>query len=311
MQTTNSEQDALLHPDEGYTKTARQLLPYRILNPIFYVIVIVMNALSSVGGLNGNTQGNISDSYPNSFVPAGWAFSIWGPIYIWLGAFCIYTAVLPKSTDAAKILTGVGPWFIISCIFNIAWIVTFIFATPLAVSISTIWLFLLLASLLVIVVKTDSWRSVRTSLWDFWIVDVAFSMYAGWCTVASIANVVISLSGGLGWDGSPWNAEGWSALMIGVAAAINIAVLASRTDAVFALVFCWAAAAIADKHQSERAVFLTGTICSAVIGAGALGVIVFHIVRWAKRLRNRGKHTSSSNGSGSDTIDNKYTFTGP
>ena len=298
------ESTQLLRNDEPNPKA---LLPYRILNAVAFAVVIALNAMSTTGAL-GRTNGNISDSYPNSFVPAGWAFSIWGPIYLFLLAFCVYTAVLPKNTDAAVLLKAVGPWFIISCVFNVAWIVTFSFGTPLAVFISTFFLFAILISLLVVIMKTNSWRGIRTSLWDFWMIDVGFSMYAGWCTVACVANVVITLTAYAGWTGEPWTAGNWSALMISVAAAINIAVLATRTDAVFGLVFSWASFAIADGHRDEQVVAITALVCASVVGAAALGLAVFHVVRWAKRTRARAKNSKTTEGG---TVDTPYTYAGP
>jgi hypothetical protein len=84
---STKESNALIgHKDDE--RTPRQLLPYRVANFCLFAAVIVMNALSSTG-LIGSTNANVSDSYPNSFVPAGWAFSIWGPIYLWVAAFCL------------------------------------------------------------------------------------------------------------------------------------------------------------------------------------------------------------------------------
>ena len=40
--------------------------------------------------LNGMDPGQISDSYPNLFAPAGLTFSIWSVIYIWLLIFILY-----------------------------------------------------------------------------------------------------------------------------------------------------------------------------------------------------------------------------
>lgn len=274
-------------------RAPKSLLAYRILNSVAFVTVIALNALSTTG-LLGRTNGNISDSYPNSFVPAGWAFSIWGPIYLWLAAFCIYTAVLPKHTEAAELLAAIGPIFIISCVFNVAWVVTFAFGTPVAVLISTFWLFGILASLLALLLKINSWRAVRSSLWDFWMIDIAFSMYTGWCTVAAIANVVISLKGFGGWTGDPWTEQGWSALMISVAGAINIAVLSTRTDVVFGLVFTWAALAIADGHRDESTVAIAALVNAGVVGVGALGVMTWHIYRWVKRMRGRVKNAGAT-----------------
>jgi len=275
----------------GSSKPPEQLLAYRVINLVMFVIVIVFNALASTGFLNGNNIGNVSDTYNNSFVPAGWAFSIWGPIYMWMAAFCVYMAVLPKGTEAAQLLSAIGPWFIISCVFNIAWICTFVIGTPLALLVSTFWIFLILIPLLIIIIKINSWRAIRQNLWDLWIVDVTFSMYAGWVTVACIANVTITLTGYVEWLGEPWTAQGWSVLMMSIAAAINVAVLITRRDPVFTFVYSWAVAAIASGHSEEKLVFLSASILSGIMTIGALGVTIYHIVRWIRRLMARSKIT--------------------
>jgi benzodiazapine receptor len=85
--SSSTETNALIgHKDDELTP--RQLLPYRVANFVVFGAVIVLNVLSGAGAI-GPTNANISDSYPNSFVPAGWAFSIWGPIYLWVAAFCL------------------------------------------------------------------------------------------------------------------------------------------------------------------------------------------------------------------------------
>ena len=57
------------------------------------ILTLVINGLANVIPLNGKTTGEISDSYPNLFVPAGITFSIWGIIYLMLILFVLYQVV--------------------------------------------------------------------------------------------------------------------------------------------------------------------------------------------------------------------------
>jgi hypothetical protein len=64
----------------------------QIFNIIAYILTIVFNALSGTGVFNGRTIGGVSDDYPNLFTPAGFTFSIWSVIYLFLLIFVIYQA---------------------------------------------------------------------------------------------------------------------------------------------------------------------------------------------------------------------------
>ena len=62
-----------------------------IANAIALIITVIINYLSNTGIFNGNTMGSVSAEYHNIFTPAGYAFSIWGLIYLGLFGFVIYT----------------------------------------------------------------------------------------------------------------------------------------------------------------------------------------------------------------------------
>ena len=57
------------------------------INLAAFLAVIVFNTLANSLPLNGRGTGELSDIYPNLFVPAGLTFSIWGLIYILLAGF--------------------------------------------------------------------------------------------------------------------------------------------------------------------------------------------------------------------------------
>ena len=68
-------------------------LPLAITNLVGFVVVVVVNALATTIPLGGMTTGQLSDLYPNLFVPAGLTFSIWGIIYLLLGIYVVYGLV--------------------------------------------------------------------------------------------------------------------------------------------------------------------------------------------------------------------------
>ena len=60
------------------------------LNLIMLIVTVVINYLAALIPLGLGNTGEISDLYPNLFVPAGITFSIWAVIYLFLGAFIVY-----------------------------------------------------------------------------------------------------------------------------------------------------------------------------------------------------------------------------
>jgi hypothetical protein len=99
-------------------------------------------------------------------------------------------------------------------------------------------------------------------------VHVPFSVYLGWITIASIANVSVTLVS-INWDGFGISAETWAALIVVVALIITLLVVATRKDVAYALVIIWALVGIAVKQSVNPTIVLL-TETSAVIVAIAL-----------------------------------------
>ncbi len=57
---------------------------YAYLNVIGLIIVLTVNYLANVWPIGGQTTGEVSDMVFTLFTPAGYAFSIWGFIYLLL-----------------------------------------------------------------------------------------------------------------------------------------------------------------------------------------------------------------------------------
>ena len=213
----------------------------QITNIIAFASTVFVNYLSNTGAINNTTIGEISQSSNNLFTPAGYAFSIWGLIYLMLLGFVIYQSrsLFQKVRDDEFILKT-GWWFVLSCFANMMWITFWLYGF---MEYSILAIFVLLFSLLKIVMNNSM------ELWDAPILVIAFLwwpfvFYSGWVTVASIANVAAYLTS-IEWNGWGYSEVFWTVTMIIIAGIINLAVTWKRNMREFAFVGAWALAAIA------------------------------------------------------------------
>jgi len=239
----------------------------QICNGIALVSTIFINYLSNTGAINNTTIGELSDGLNTLFTPAGYAFAIWGFIYLLLLGFIIYQgrSLFVKVRDDDFVLK-IGWWFVVSCIANSAWIFAWLYGYT---GLSCVFIFLLLIALLKIVMNNSM------ELWDAPISVIAFLwwpfvFYSGWVTVASIANVSSYLVK-IGWDGFGISAMTWTILMIIIATIINLLVTWQRNMREFALVGAWALIAIAyANNDSNMTIVYTAGIAAAVLIIGSM-----------------------------------------
>lgn len=220
----------------------------QVLNGIAFVSVVFINYLSNTGVMNGKTIGSISDKINSLFTPAGYAFSIWGLIYLFLLGFVIYQgrSLFSKKADD-EFVEKVSVWFIISCIANSAWVFSWIYGFT---GLSCVFIFLLLFSLLKIIVNNNiQLETVKSSKLLF--VVLPFTIYSGWVTVASVANVSSFLVK-INWDGFGFSDAFWTIIMIVIAVIINSIVLYKRKMYAFALVAVWALIAIGVANKAKE-----------------------------------------------------------
>ena len=227
-------------------------------NVAAYLATVAINAFAKAATLNGRTTGEISDAYPTLVTPSGYVFSIWGVIYALLLAFAIFQA-LPRSRDK-PFLRGIGGLFLLSCAANVSWLFLWHY---LQLVLSVILMFVLLGALIAIYLRLRIGRS-DVILREKLLVHLPFSVYLGWITVASIANVAAALTA-IGWTGWGLSGVAWTDLVIIVALIITLAVIVTRRDIAYSLVIIWALIGIAVKQVGEQGI---------LIAAGASVVII-------------------------------------
>lgn len=233
-------------------------LARQALTLIAAVATIVMNILANALPLNGLNTGVISDRFKVFFVPAGYVFAIWGLIYVGWMLFAIYQALPSQRTNPR--LQRIGYWFVLSCAANVAWLFLWHYE-------QFVWtlaaMFTLLASLIVIYLRLGIGRA-PVSTKEKWLVNAPFSIYLGWITVATIANVTSTLDY-LQWNGWGIRPDLWAGIMLAVGIGVALLINRTRRDIGYQLVLVWAFAGIAVKHAGTASVASAAWIAVAVV----------------------------------------------
>ncbi len=228
---------------------------------------IAFNGISQSLPIGGRTSADVSNQYTTFFTPANYAFVIWGVIYLLLMGYAIYQALPTQraNPDARKI----GWLFVLSCVLNCVWITLFQY-DKILISVAVIVAFLL--TLIAIYVRLDIGRA-RVSTADRLLLHLPFSVYLGWLSVATIANIsVLGVAQGWG-DLFGIAAPTWAAIMLVVATLLGLIMAVTRRDVGFVLVLVWAFTAIINKQAATPVVTTTATvtvITLLVVLAGSL-----------------------------------------
>jgi len=250
-------------------------------NILAMIITIIVNALAVILPLNGKTTEYLSDKYPNLFVPAGITFSIWSIIYILWVIFAMYQArdLFKKEEIKMPFLQQITFLFVVSSIANSAWIFLWHYEY---VGLSLLMMIILLVSLLAIYIRLNIGKS-NVSMTEKLCVQVPFSVYLGWITVATIANVTAFLVS-VKWDGFGIAPLTWTILIVAVGTLLTFLMLALRKDIAFSLVVLWAFLGIWMKRMTlpntttDVNVATSISIAIVLIVAGLLAVIGYQLM---------------------------------
>ena len=237
------------------------------------VITLTVNTLANALPLNGLNTGQISDRFHVYFVPAGYVFSIWGLIYLGVIAYGIFQA-LPAQRDNPR-LRATGWWIALGGLANSAWIFLWHYEQfPL----SLLAMFTLLGTLIITYLRLGIGRRSVSKV-ETWAVRVPFSVYLGWITVATIANVT-SVLDYINWDHWGLSPEIWMVIMLAVTFLITMAMILTRRDIAYTMVILWALVGIIIKFSHIPLV--ANTAVSTVIALTSLTLVWF---AWVRRMK--------------------------
>jgi hypothetical protein len=232
-------------------------------NIMAFSATLFVNALSNTLPLNGQTAADIANRFENFFLPANYVFSIWGLIYTGLLAFIVYQA-LPSQRENPR-LRSVGYWFVVSCAANCVWLFLFHYDQ---FALSTVAMAVLLFSLIVIYRRLRD-GSPQVSTAEKVVARGTFSLYMGWITVATVANVAFVLKAAQ-WDGFGLSEQTWGVIILIVAGLIAGAFAYLNRDIVYAGVIVWAFVGIIVRWPEVGPVVMAAAIMAAVVAIVAL-----------------------------------------
>ena len=237
-------------------------------NLLSVLIALTVNVLATALPLNNQNTAEISDRFKVYFVPAGYVFSIWGIIYIGWIAFVVYQ-FLPVHKESPR-LRSLGYLFALSGLFNAGWLFCWHYNQfGLSVLVMLVLLGLLIASY----VNLNIGRTPVSNA-EKWCVDIPISVYLGWISVATIANIADWLYF-IHWNGFGIDPQVWAVIMLIVASVLALLMALKRGDSGYLFVFVWAFIGIAVKQSSAALVAISGWIAALV----ALGLAIYAIVQ--------------------------------
>jgi hypothetical protein len=221
------------------------------MNNILAIITLILTVAFAVAPLfSGDFSGFASDLLPVPQInppvqPAGYAFAIWGPIYLWLIASAIYGLIYKARDpgwDAARvplcISLAVGvPWLVIAQV-SVIW--------------ATITIFIMAFSAIAALHRTPSL--------DRWWMRGPVALYAGWLTAASFVSLATTMAGyGIGFD-----AMGWAIAGIIGALALTVATFRRTNSPLYIYAVVWALVGICAANGVENflitALAITGIV---------------------------------------------------
>lgn len=226
------------------------------------VLLIVLNFLSTSIPFGGQTMAEVSEKYPSLITPAGYAFAIWGLIYLTLAIFAVFQLNKGKKI---RLFRMIFPYFLLNVISNVLWLLAF---QHELIGVSVLIMAVILGSLIIIFKYFYRLKGSLSTTHRYFF-QVPFSMYFGWITVASIVNVAAFLNSlEIGFLSS--SAPLIAMIMLIIATALGIYVLLSRNDYIYILVLIWAFVAI--WVQTDNSLVMNTAKFAAIAMAGIAAI---------------------------------------
>lgn len=224
-------------------------------------------------GSSANT-GAISDANANPVTPAGYAFAIWGLIYLLSLGLAVYQLLPTQRTREVHRRTG---WLLVLA-FAASTVWVPIFGTQ-TIWLSQIVILVLLGSLMLVASRLTSLPAARTTAERF-LLRLPVTVYLGWALLATTAGFALTFrSFGMGESGAGVTVV--SIVLVLAATAVAVLVVTRLTAAAgFAFTALWALVAI---------VVATYEAPVAVITVAAIAIVIVVLV--ARTARSAHKDT--------------------
>ncbi|WKK73890.2 hypothetical protein QYS49_18750 [Marivirga salinae] len=231
-----------------------------IINFLSVIAIVYWNYYVSTEAINGNKMGQLSNEINSLFTPDGYAFSIWGIIYLALFINAIWYLIQAFKNKHQETLAQQGIWLTVANIASGFWLWFWLNEQFL---LSVLLMLVILISLMVAVVrlKMEKWEAPAKIIGFVWW---PISLYSGWITVATVTNIAAFLKTEN--FSLFFSEEVWTIIMILITTALFLYFLYTRYMREFNAVAVWALIAIAVRHWgSIPSIATTAILCAALL----------------------------------------------
>lgn len=236
----------------------------QLVNLVVFAVTVTVNGMAVALPLNGQSTAEISDRLATLVTPANYVFSIWSLIYALLLVFSVYQALPSQAANPA--LRRIGYLPALAGVLNTAWIFLWhynVFALTVPVMIG------LLLTIIAIYQRLEIGRQAAPSRAGAIAVRLPWSVYMGWITIATIANIAGVLVW-QHWDGFGIAAGIWAFAVLAAGVAIAAVNAVTRRDVAYSLVIVWAYVGIAVRQADSQIVAVAGTVGAVLVAGLAL-----------------------------------------
>lgn len=246
---------------------------------IGFAAVVAVNWLATTGQINNIGTAAVSAKYPTLFTPQNYTFSIWAAIYVLLTIYVIFQLFSRKLGENSKV-SKIAFWFVASCLFNIAWI----FAWHYDHIITSVGIMILLLYSLLRILSLVA--GLDHNFLHLIGLELPFGLYAGWITVATIANISVLLQS-ISWNGFGLPAFLWLIIMLLVATLIAVIVSRDSLNVAYPAAVIWGFVGIFTRYLPDFSVDIHKDAMWIVITLGLCLLIL--LVRWIDIIARRVK----------------------
>jgi len=250
---------------------------------------IVLIVLSFSGVVNNVTLIEVAQEFPTTITPYPWAFFYWVLIFGLAGIFVFYQ-LIPVKRKSNFIFSHIGPFFIYDCIFMFIWLFCWHWRTFWA---SLVFMIGRLVALIAIYfrLKIDYSEAGRDRVdeeeiplttWDYWILQVPFSISLAWTIFSTIFNLVIAVSLSNININIGLSAEIWSVVIQTFFTLLSLLLLRFRFDFFFSGTFTLVQLAIAFNHLDKADISTGGFVNATITGVITLYVALYQFITYLR-----------------------------
>jgi len=250
----------------------------RVLNVVGFFLWVFFNALSGSGKISLQ---HVSRAEPTRINPSDWAFSIWILIYLLGLMFTVHQAVPPYSQRKAEECNKrIGLSFFFSCLFQVVWSLTWPHGLRV---LNTLSVFGIGICISFAYRGADISRTFRDMVLEFICIDLFFSIYLAWISVACVLTLSGTVKYTFGWSGAPLSEDAWAVIAQVLIAIPATVMVVMRLDGVFGFTVTWAILGIAVGQRDSLPIFISSVVLGTALATISAIAVVGKIVRWKDR----------------------------